>query len=93
MSDEEFVPVNYNSESSSESIHEEPVRRVRVNHTWVYKDTFTNAEEAREWITNQGVWTVQTTTETDRGRRELFRCNKVAFRGPQTLKIYKIFLI
>ena len=80
---EEYRLTNaYHSENSEEEEITQPKERIaRKNRKWIYKSNFESVDEAKVWLVQDGYWSLYKSHETDAGRKEDYRCNKIPFRS------------
>lgn len=79
-----FELAEYNSSESESELDNEPKKQVqRRQYTWLYKSTFENPTDAKEWVDEQKIWSLYYSYDTDAGRRDHYRCNLVPYRGVQ----------
>ena len=75
MSIENYNVAVYNySESDTEEAAVAPLRLVkRRTFTWLYKQTFENLIDAKQWIDEQCIWSSYYDHDTEVGRRVQYR--------------------
>ena len=81
--DEDFKIRNYHSDDSEEDLPVQRTRKATKKKEWIYKMTFQTNEEALNWINTEDIWSATRMYDTENGRKQLYRCNKVIARGIQ----------
>lgn len=84
---EEYQPAIYESdEDGSDKIDEETRQKEakpRRHHTYILKRIFEDQDKAKEWLQTQKLWSNLRCYDTNAGRKQMLRCNKVPYRAQQ----------
>lgn len=71
----------YNSDDDFDAAPPPQPKRRRVHKQWIFGRTFESKKEAEELMKDK--WSYHYPTGSENGRRVVYRCPKVKFRGPQ----------
>lgn len=69
--------------NENDEIFEPPQKKKRIHKQFVYEQSFDSVAEIWEKLKEENCWSKYYISKSDDGGRQIIRCNKVAFRGPQ----------
>lgn len=62
------------------------------NIKWVFVKKFNSIQEAEDTVRSENTWSILITRNTEEGKKRVYRCNKVKYRGVQcAAQIYLLF--
>ncbi|KAJ6648504.1 hypothetical protein Bhyg_03734, partial [Pseudolycoriella hygida] len=68
-------------ESSEE--HHEPQTKTKSKKIWMESQTFRNADDAKAFIRQQQMWSINTTNSLNAGKKVIYRCKNAKLREKQ----------
>lgn len=71
--------------TSEEEDEEELVQnpQSKTHRNWIREATFLTTKAAKDFIQNEASWSIDTSTNSEEGKKNYYRCNKVKSRGTQ----------